>query len=148
VVDTITGYVRVKAICVFRDGVRILAIDGSDPVTGERFWVPVGGRVELGETSREALIREMSEELSAELRDIKLLGVLENIFTFRGEQGHEITFVYDARFVDESVYEQSEIVGREGDIQLFTARWIEPFDPPGNRPLYPDGLDGLLKGSH
>lgn len=146
-VDTITGYVRVKVICIFGDGGRILAIDGGDPVTGERFWVPVGGGVELGETSREALIREIEEELSAELSDIALLGVLENIFTFKGEQGHEIMFVYDARFVDESMYQQSEIVGREAGRQLFSAYWIDPFDPPGNRPLYPDGLEGLLEES-
>ena len=84
VTDPLTGYLRIKAVCVFRHKDRILAIDAFDPTKKERFWVPIGGRVEFGETSRDAIAREVREELSAEVRDLRLLGVLENIFTYDG----------------------------------------------------------------
>ena len=141
--DPLTGYLRVKAVCVLTNEHRILAIDAHDPTKGQSFWVPLGGRVEFGETSREAIVREIEEELSAEMIDLHLLGVLENIFTFDGDDGHEIVFVYDARFVEPSMYQRGELSGVEGS-QPFTAHWIDPSAPPDGRPLYPDGLADLL----
>ena len=140
--DPLTGYLRVKAVCVFTNENRILAIDGHDPTKGQSFWVPVGGRVEFGETSREAIAREIEEELSADITDLRLLGVLENIFTFDGDDGHEIVFIYDARFIEPSIYRQ-EVKGIE-ESQPFTAHWIDPNAPTDGRPLYPDGLADLL----
>lgn len=143
-IDPITGYVRVKAVCLFVNGDRLLAIDGYDPTKQERFWVPVGGRVEFGEESSTAIVREVREELSAEITELKLLGVLENVFTFDGSTGHEIVFVYDARFIDSSIYDRDGVVGLEGESE-FTAYWIDPHAPTNGRPLYPDGLTGLLR---
>ena len=143
-IDPITGYVRVKAICLFVNGDLLLAINGFDPTKRQRFWVPVGGRVEFGEVSRDAIVREVREELSADITELELLGVLENVFRFRGSPGHEIVFVYNARFADTSIYEQSEVTGTEGD-EEFTAHWIDPKAPKNDWPLYPEGLLGLLE---
>ena len=145
--DPLTGYVRVKAICLFTSADQLLAIEDFDPTKQKSFWVPVGGRVEFGETSTEAVIREVREELSVEIADLKLLGVLENIFEFDGGDGHEIVFVYDARFADRSTYDRPEIGGMEGE-KPFTARWIDPSAPDNGWPLYPEGLLGLLCNDH
>ena len=51
----------------------------------------------------------MREEIDAEICELKLLGVLENLFELEGEQRHEVVFVYDGRFVDESLYQMTEI---------------------------------------
>ncbi len=141
--DPLTGYVRVKAICLFRHGGLLLAIDDYDPTKRQRFWVPVGGRVEFGESSRQAIIREIREELGAEITGLELLGVLENLFTFDGGPGHEIIFVYDARFIDSATYESGPLTGVEGERE-FTAHWIDPAAPDHGQPLYPDGLLSLL----
>ncbi|NIA26007.1 MAG: NUDIX domain-containing protein [Gammaproteobacteria bacterium] len=141
--DPLTGYIRVKAICVFRNDGWLLAIDDFDPTKQQRFWVPVGGRVEFGETSNGAIRREVAEELSAEITDLGLLGVLENLFIFDGDDGHEIVFVYDARFVDESIYIREQVTVVEGDKTLI-ARWIDPVSPARGWPLYPEGLAELL----
>jgi ADP-ribose pyrophosphatase YjhB (NUDIX family) len=109
----------------------------------QRFWVPVGGRVEFGELSSDAIVREVREELFTEITDLELLGVLESVFTFDGGKGHEIVFVYDAKFVDGSMYQRIEINGVEGDDQ-FTAHWINPNSPKHGWPLYPEGITGLL----
>jgi len=141
--DPLTGYVRVKVICLFRHGGRLLAIDDFDPAKRQRFWVPIGGRVEFGESSRQAIIREVREELGAEILDLELLGVLENLFTFDGGPGHEIVFVYDARFADVAMYDAGPLMGLEGDKE-FEAHWIDPNAPAHGRPLYPEGLANLL----
>lgn len=83
-------------ICLFRNGDRILAAEGFDSVKQIQFYRPLGGGVEFGEHSRDALAREIKEELNAEIEDAQLLGVIENIFTHEGRQGHEVVFVYDA----------------------------------------------------
>ncbi len=141
--DPLIGYVRVKAVCLFLHTGRLLAIDGFDPTKQQRFWVPVGGRVEFGETSRDAIVREVREELGVEITDLRQLGVSENLFTFDGQQGHEIVFIYDAQFTDPLLYETEEIQGLENG-EEFTAHWIDPLAPKDGRPLYPDGLPELI----
>jgi ADP-ribose pyrophosphatase YjhB (NUDIX family) len=134
--------IRVKAICVFGYGGRILVAQGFDPVKHERFFRPLGGSVEFGEGTVEALRREIREELQQEIEAPVLLGVLENRFVFGGAPGHEIVFVFDARFVNTTLYTQANVPftesGWDGD-----AVWIDPETPGG--PLYPEGLVALLK---
>jgi len=71
--------------------------------------------------------------------------VLENIFRFDGKPGHEIVFVFEARFVDATLYEQDEILGLEGD-ERFVAKWVPlaHFEQRGP-PLYPQVLLELLR---
>jgi 8-oxo-dGTP pyrophosphatase MutT (NUDIX family) len=106
--------IRVIAICLFRRGGEILVTEGFDTVNDQRYARPLGGGVELGETSEQAVVREIREEIGAEVRDLKLLGVLENLFELEGEQRHEVVFVYDGWFVDESLYQSSEIPMLDG----------------------------------
>jgi ADP-ribose pyrophosphatase YjhB (NUDIX family) len=70
----------------------------------ETFYRPLGGGIEFGETAEEALRRELREELDVELGTARLIGVLENLFRFRGVPGHEIVFVFDAVVADPGFY--------------------------------------------
>lgn len=146
--DPLTGYIRAKVICVFRNGNRILVGDAYDPTKDEVFYCPPGGRIEFGETSEVALRREMKEELAVDIESPRLLGVLENLFTFDGEPGHEIVFVYDAQLRDKSLYDADGFGGTESDGHTFSARWID-LDAIGadTPPVYPEGLVDLLKRS-
>lgn len=87
---------------------QILVSPGYDEVKKEQFFRLLGGGIEFGETSLEALRREFKEELDTELSNCKLLGVKENIFSFNGLAGHEIVFIYEANFLDDNDYEKSE----------------------------------------
>ena len=107
--------IRVIAICLFRRGGEILVTEGLDTSTNRRYARPLGGGVELGETSEHTIVREIREEIGADVRDLKLLGVLENLFELEGQQRHEVVFVYDGQFVDKSLYEMAEIPLLEGD---------------------------------
>ncbi len=139
--------IRAIAICVFRREQSILVYEGNDSVTGLRFFRPLGGGVEPGETSRAAVAREITEELGLQSAGFKLLGVLENIFTLDGLPKHEIVFVYDGRFVDESVYAREALEGHEANGAPLRAAWraLDSFDEQHR--LVPEGLRELLRGA-
>ncbi|MGH2403262.1 MAG: NUDIX domain-containing protein [bacterium] len=77
--------IRPLAICVFRDGENILVAEGTDDIKGETFYRPLGGAIEFGEYARDTLVREMREEIGAEITDLRYLGALENVFTYMGD---------------------------------------------------------------
>jgi len=136
--------IRALAICIFSRSGRILAAEGYDSVKRQTFYRPLGGMIEFGERAEEALQRELREEIGAEIANPRLLGVTENIFVFEGQPGHEVVFVFDADFVDRSLYEQEAIKGDELG-QRFMAVWKRLDDFNTETPLYPAGLLGLLK---
>ncbi len=55
----------------------------------------VGGKVKLNESSLEAVIREVEEELGFTPKDLNLRATLENFYSNNGEDVHEICFVYE-----------------------------------------------------
>ncbi|MEB3232666.1 MAG: NUDIX hydrolase [Leptolyngbyaceae bacterium] len=136
--------IRPIAICLFRHQVNILVHQGFDPVKQEYFYRPLGGGVDFGETSHDAVIREIREELGAAICNVSLVGILESVFTFQAELGHEIVFVYDGEFVDRSLYDQPRIQAIEGN-QTFEAEWRSLSDlRQGPGILVPEPLWTLL----
>lgn len=118
------GEIRVLALGIIRDGKRIFISQGYDPIKQQTFYRAMGGGVDFGETSHEALQREFQEEIQAELKNIRYLGCLENLFTFNGRQGHEILQVYECDFVESKFYQLEQIVFAERKRKK-TALWIE-----------------------
>jgi len=139
--------IRPLAICIFRNNDRILVAEGYDPVKEQNFYRPLGGGIKFGETSEQTIHRELMEEIGAEVRDLKYLGTLENIFVFNGTPGHEIVQVYDGVLKESRLYEQAVIVGHEADIEeSFDAVWKEIHEfVEGKSTLYPVGLLTLMR---
>ena len=136
--------IRPIAICVCRDGGRILVAEYYDNKKGQTFYRPLGGTIEFGECGEAAVQRELREEIDAELSEVHYLGMLENIYTYEGLRGHEIVLVYDARLTVPSFYEEESIQGDElGDPFKVVWKQLDEFGP-GKPPLYPNGLLGLL----
>jgi ADP-ribose pyrophosphatase YjhB (NUDIX family) len=140
------GQIRPLVLCLFRNGDRILVSRDNDSVRGDAYYRPLGGGIEFGESGREAVVREMREELGAEVENVRWLGTLENIFTLEGEPGHEIVLVYDATFVDRSLYDREVLVGHEHEIgATFRAEWrtLEELEA-GPARFVPEGLAALI----
>lgn len=154
----ITPYVRTIALCVFSNHGKILVTRLYDPSRDLVFYRPTGGGIEFGERAEVALAREIREELGAEIKEPELIDVLENIFVYDDKRGHEIIFVFDARFADESLYSRDRLEGHEdnpvvappGEEQsgpnAYTAEWVSlDYFESAAEPLYPDGLLELLE---
>lgn len=138
-------YIRAKAVCIFRHENKILLSEGYDPVKDEHYLIPIGGGVDFGETSAQATRREVMEEIGAEVHGLRLLGVLENLFTFDGRPGHEIVFIYEAEFINESLYSQMEIYGVESNGTELKVKWFNQKEiNSGALTIYPNGITEML----
>ncbi len=62
----------------------LLQRERSDP-----FWTVPGGRLRFGETLEQGLRREMREELGLELGPLRLCGLVENFYAWKGQAVHE-----------------------------------------------------------
>jgi 8-oxo-dGTP pyrophosphatase MutT (NUDIX family) len=136
--------VRPIAICVFRDRGRLFVGEHHDAAKREIFYRPLGGAIEFGEYGRDCIIREIREEMGAEIRDLTYLGTMENIFVYDGKPGHEIVLVYEGSFADSNIYRVESIRCRNNG-ESFVARWKPACQfREGKELLYPEGLIDLL----
>jgi 8-oxo-dGTP pyrophosphatase MutT (NUDIX family) len=116
--------IRVLALGLIKDGDRTFLSEGYDPIKQQTFYRALGGGIDFGESSYDALKREFIEELQAELTNIKYLGCIENLFMFNGQPGHEIIQLYQCDFVDSKFYQLEQIEFAEGEYKK-TALWLD-----------------------
>lgn len=79
---------------------------------GKTTYLP-GGHIEFGETGREALLREIREELGLEAECGEFLGVVENAFEQNGKPHAEINLVYELK-----IGEDAEVSAQEDWIEF------------------------------
>jgi ADP-ribose pyrophosphatase YjhB (NUDIX family) len=128
-----------------REGDRLLVGRTTDVDDGSTFYRPLGGGIQFQEPAVDAARREICEELDAELAEIRLLGVLENIF----EGHHELCFVFEAeprgwsieRF-DGYAIPESTAAGNDETAVVLALEELVALEP-----LYPDGVRDLLQGN-
>lgn len=139
--------IRASAICIFREEDSIFVFEGYDSIRDITFYRPLGGGIEFGEYSEDALKRELHEEINQDIESLKHLGVIENIFLYYDKPTHEICFVYDGKFTDKNMYKVEEVQGEEDDGVKFRAMWVklEEFRS-GEKLLYPQGLLKIIDG--
>lgn len=109
------------------------------------YYRPPGGGIELGEHSEQTVVRELREELGADVTPTAFLGFLENIFRVEGSVGHEIVALYRVRFEEESLYRRDVFSLTDGDSQN-EAVWVPLADfASGDKLLMPNGLLKILQ---
>ncbi|MFA6514431.1 MAG: NUDIX domain-containing protein [Patescibacteria group bacterium] len=136
------GKIRALSVVIIKKDNRVLVSPGYDSVKDAHFYRLVGGGIEFGETSVEALKRELQEELAAELINIRLLDIRENIFTYNGENGHEIGFIYEAEFKDRANYKKEKFQILDGHPDNF-AIWAE-INEKNAEIVFPSGSGALI----
>ena len=131
----------IKAMAVIRrprDG-ALLVSESTDPL----FQRPLGGHVEFGEYARDTIRREFLEETGQAVTDVRLLGVLENIFGWQGGTEHEVVFIFTAAFAAAAAYQIEEQRIRDKPERRVLWRPTDAVSPP----LYPAGLNDLLSAA-
>ena len=118
--------------------------EGHDSKKGQTFYRPLGGTIEFGEHGDETVRREFREEISADLTEVRYLGLLENIFTYEGGAVMRSSWSTMATCPTFACTKKRYSRGMSwGD--PFKAVWkrLDEFGP-GKPPVYPDGLLELL----
>ena len=85
-----------RGVCVV-DGKVLLC----KPKKGGYTYLP-GGHIEFGEKGREALVREIKEEMGLEAEAGDLLGVVESAFEQHGKPHAEINLIYRLKLIPPS----------------------------------------------
>ncbi|WP_435154580.1 NUDIX hydrolase [Haladaptatus sp. DFWS20] len=136
------NHIRVSARGLVRRDDELLVARGTKLGADEPFYYPLGGGVEFGEHSEDALRREFDEELGVSLENVAYYETYEDEFTSEGERHHEIWRVYEAEIVESWPYERDEFSGYEAEhdeeIDCF---WKQPTDfSDGGETVYPEAM--------
>jgi ADP-ribose pyrophosphatase YjhB (NUDIX family) len=121
-----------------RDGAQLVSESFSP--AGELFHRPLGGHVEFGEYAEQTVRREFAEEIGQDLTDVRLAGVLENIFEWGGATDHEVVFIFTAAFADPAAYEiEKQSIRDQSENNRVVWRAPGATSPP----FYPTGVADL-----
>jgi ADP-ribose pyrophosphatase YjhB (NUDIX family) len=139
------GRIRTLALALIKnDQNQYFNHEAFDSVKEEKFYRPLGGGVEFGELGKDALKREFLEEINQEIEVGELLKTFENIFTYEGDEGHQIILMYEAKFKDQNNYSKSFEINENGTI-IGNAVWrsLDEINGEGAK-LYPQGLEEIF----
>jgi ADP-ribose pyrophosphatase YjhB (NUDIX family) len=137
--------IRPVALCAFRRGGEVLVFEGYDSVKARGYRRFPGGGIEFGEKADVAVRREMREELDTEVDDLRLLGVVDNVFEFEGQPAHQHVFVFEGCFPDPARFEAQNEFTMSDDGGAVPVRWV-PIAQLGDatKPLVPEDALPLI----
>jgi ADP-ribose pyrophosphatase YjhB (NUDIX family) len=103
----------------------------------EDFWALPGGRCNLWESSKEALKREMKEELGVDIKINRIIYFVENFFQHENVNHHELSLYSLIQFPKVLYYKES-FKGKEKNFELIF-KWFD-INKLQNVELYPTFL--------
>lgn len=136
--------IRPHTQIIIRHQDKIFVHEIQDKVTQEIFYRAPGGGIEFGETSLEAINREVTEEFNTRVRNIKFLGAVENIFEHELRKGHEIIFFYSGEFTDQKMFDEKVYKVLDSETSYAVWKPIEDFIS-GKEIFYPKEAIEYLK---
>ena len=118
--DTNKGRFNFRSVAVAIHSNHVLIHRAS----GDKFWALPGGRVEIFETSRETVVRELSEEIGLTCTINRQLWYLEDFFELGAKKFHELANYFLVSFVDQpEIQSEVDFDGIEESVDLIF-RWI------------------------
>lgn len=118
----------VRALIVRNKKILVCQTNGRD-----YFYLP-GGHIEFSETMKQALERELREEIGAKVTETDFIGSIENIFHQNGELQHEVSFIFHADI------HQNDIVSKEPHINFYWMDYDEFIDSKIAPPVLKDAI--------
>jgi len=115
--------VLVVGAAIIHDG-RVLAARRTTPPSASGLWEFPGGKVEPGETPEEAVVREVREELSCEVRAVGMLNGEARI-----EAGYVLRVAVAELVAGEPLPHEHDAVRWLGPHELDRVEWLEPDLP-------------------
>ena len=116
--------IRLKTLAWIEENGELFVVRNHDRVKGDDYYRPIGGSVNFGERTVDALQREVLEELGTTISITGEPLILENIFTCDGKAGHEIDYLYPAEFGSQEFYERRIFDLVEEGGARFDALWV------------------------
>ena len=101
---------------------KLLTVD----ICENNFYCLPGGHVHLGESSLEAIKREIKEEVGVEAIDVKLLSIIENFFTNnKGKVVHEVCYYYTIYVEGVNENDYTFVENDEGELKELKFKWFK-----------------------
>lgn len=104
----------------------------------------LGGRVQIGEDSKETVKREVKEELGKEIEITGYIATIENFFKMKGSNYHEILFVYQGEFKEKEDQKLQETLYNQEGKEHLHYEWI-PIEKIEHYPLKPEVIKEVLQ---
>lgn len=117
--------IRAKVIGIVKYKNKLLVCEVLDDEGNLKGWCPLGGGIEFGETSEQAIKREILEELECEIVLNSPPITYESIFDHHGVKGHEIIFAFSIQLCDPSLYHKERFQIAEHDGSLHWVEWVD-----------------------
>lgn len=139
------SFVRVKAMIITPNADRTahaVSVNGPTTENPDGYHRLIGGSVEVGETHRDAITREVQEELAAGIEGLTYLAAIENIFWINGDIGHEIVFLYSGTLDPPPALAGATLTETDGSVVPIVWRPFADDDEP--LPLFPAAVGPWL----
>lgn len=137
------GYFNHRVAAVIINDNKLLAQKN----TLDNSYYLVGGRVSFGESTAEALVREVKEELKIDVDNYKPLWVNECFFTVKTKYYHEIGMYYFVDISNTSFNCFQKIFEIKEGHRINTFEWLD-IDNLENVILYPEFIKNELKNQN
>ena len=112
-------------------------------VNKDHYAIP-GGRIEIGENSKQTLKREIQEELGKEIEIKDYMATIENFFEMDEKKYHEFYFLYRAEFANEEDKKIDYILHNVEGKEYLQYEWIDLYQIDKYN-LVPRCLKNILK---
>lgn len=80
---------------------------------GKDYYFFPGGHIDFGENMKQALMREIKEELGLSIKNYSFIGVIENIYREDFQKHHEIILAFEAKI------DNLKVQSKENHIEFF-----------------------------
>ena len=129
---------------IIRRGNQVLVHHDTD----ENIITLPGGRVQIGEQTKDAIVRELKEEIGSEIEILKDVSFLENFFDVPELKYHEILLTFEGKFKDESLYLKEKFEPMEDEKKGKLEFCWKDINSLSNQNFVPNKLISVIENSN